>query len=383
VLPHRDGDATYMKVNTMRRTSLLPLVFAVALMSDFALAQSLTRPSQYPVNASFLSRRFLTDTNNAAVLTADFVRRADKLFKVRALFPNGGLLGATGALDHAPFAVKAFLDTVSSYEHVTGMSFTLMPYLNGYSPQDTSHAANLRLDLENPVVRANIVAECGRYVSANVSGSYVVGSARVFDGIILDLEPSGDPAFLASLQILLGEIRASFDGMGLINKKIGFAAPQFTARTPKPNWAWNASDYYHMAKYLNYVVAMTYDSGLQDQSQYRPWMASQTTHILQAVSGAAWRFDMTHPRPTNGVRVLVGLPGYYTVTTAHNPDVENVFYGAAGMGDGLSLLASMDRVSLGFYQGATMYAHDGGAADSVFARYDRDWLWWSNSWISR
>src|SRR5260370_28355325 len=105
---------------------------------------------------------------------------------------------------------------------------------------------------------------------------------------------------------------------------------------------------------------MSYDSGLQDQSKYRPWMSDQTTHILQAVSGAAWNFDMTHPRPTNGVRVVVGLPGFYTITTAHNPDVENVVHGAPGVLDGLSLLASIYRASLSFFQGATMYTHDGG-----------------------
>jgi hypothetical protein len=372
------------KVKVMKSTNFLPFVLAITLMSDFALAQSRAVPGEYEHNASFLSRRFLTDSTNAAILTADFVSKADKLFKVRVLFPNGGLLESTGRLDHAPFAVKAFLDNVSSYEAVNGMSFMLMPYLNGYSPQDTAHAANLRLDLENPAVRANIVTECERYVSADVPGSYVAGSTRVFDGIVLDLEPSGNPTFLASVKILLEEIRTSFDGMGLSNKKIGFAAPQYTNRVPKPNWGWNASDYYYMAKYLDYVVAMPYDSGLQDESKYRPWMSDQTTHILQAVSGAAWGFDTTHPRPTNGVRVLLGLPGFYTVTQAHNPNVENVVHGAVGIHDGLSLLALLrDRVSLGHFQGAAMFAHDGGAADSIFARYDRDWVWWRKYWLGQ
>jgi hypothetical protein len=368
----------------MRPTNVLPFVFAITLMSDFALAQSRVVPGEYQQNASFLSRRFLTDSQNAAVLTADFVYKADKLFKVRTLFPNGGLLDSTGRLDHAPFAVKAFLDNVSSYEHVNGMSFTLMPYLSGYSPQDTTHAANLRLNVENRAVRAHIVTECGRYVSADVPGSYVAGSTRAFDGIVLDLEPSGDPAFLASVKILLEEIRASFDGMGLRNKKIGFAAPQFTERAPKPNWGWNASDYYYMAKHLDYVVAMTYDSGLQDESKYRPWMSDQTLRILQAVSGAAWNFDAIHPRPTNGVRVLLGLPAFYAVTQAHNPNVENVIHGGVGIHDGLSLLVLLkDRVSLGHFQGATMFAHDGGAADSAFARYDTDWVWWRKYWLGQ
>jgi hypothetical protein len=129
------------------------------------------RVSEYRQNASFLSRRFLTDSKNAAALTDDFVYKADNLYKVSMLFPNGGLLDSTGVLDHAPFAAKVFLDRLSSYEHANGVAFTLMPYLNGYSLQDTAHAANLRLDLENRAVRARIVTECGRYVSAFVPGS--------------------------------------------------------------------------------------------------------------------------------------------------------------------------------------------------------------------
>jgi hypothetical protein len=371
------------KEKSVRPTICLPVVFAITLISGLVSAQSRAEPGEYQQNASFLSRRFLTDSKNAAALTDDLVYKADKLFRVRVLFPNGGLLDSTGVLDHAPFAVKVFLDRVSAYEHANGVSFTLMPYLNGYSAQDTAHAPNLRLDLENRAVRAHIVAECGRYVSATVPDSYVGGPTRAFDGIVLDLEPAGDPAFLASLKTLVGQIRASFDGMGLKNKKIGFAAPQYTERTPKPNWGWNSSDYYYMAKYLNYVIAMTYDSGLKDESKYQPWMSDQTTHILQGVSGATWNFDTTHPKPTNGVQVLAGLPGFYTVTKAHNPDVENVVHGSAGIMDGLALLKSKDRVSLSYLQGATMYTHDGGATDSIYARYDRDWSWWRKHWLGQ
>jgi hypothetical protein len=365
------------------RTIGLPLFFAIALTSVPASAQPRMEPGEYQQNASFLSRRFLTDSKNAITLTDDFVSKADKLYKVRVLFPNGGLLDSSGVLDHAPFAVKIFLDHVNAYEHANGASFTLMPYLNGYTPQDTAHAANLRLDLENRTVRAHIVAECGRYISANVPGSYVVGSARPFDGIVLDLEPAGDPAFLASLKTLVAEIRVSFDGMGLRNKKIGFAAPQYTDRSPKPNWGWSSADFYDMARYVNHVIAMTYDSGLTDESKYEPWMSNQATRILQAVSGATWSFDATHPKPTNGVRVLVGLPGFSTPTKAHNPDVENVVLGTAGIMDGLSQLKSKDRASLSFFQGAAMYSHDGGAPDSIYARYDKDWLWWRKNWLGQ
>src|SRR5258707_7999869 len=102
-------------------------------------AESQTAPAAYQHNASFLSRRFLTDPTNAPALIDDFLVRTDKFYKTPILFPNGGLLSSAGTLDHAPRAAKIFLDHVSAYESANGVSFTLMPYLNGYSLDDTAH----------------------------------------------------------------------------------------------------------------------------------------------------------------------------------------------------------------------------------------------------
>jgi hypothetical protein len=292
-------------------------------------------------------------------------------------------LDSNGTLDHAPFAVKIFLDHVSAYENANRASFTLMPYLNGYSLQDTAHAASQRLDLSNRAVRAHIVAECGRYVSPSVAGSYVKGSKRAFDGIVLDLEPGGDPAFFAAFKTLLSEIRGSFDNLDLRDKKIGIATPQHTDRNPKPDWGWNSSDYYYAARYVNYVIAMTYDSGVKDDATYRSWMSDQTTRILQGVSGAQWNFDAAHPKLADGVKVLIGVPGFYTVSKAHDPSVENVVHGAPGITDALSLLKSKDRNSLNYFQGAAMYAHDDGTAESAYARYGTDWAWWKRYWLGQ
>jgi hypothetical protein len=372
-----------MKTKTKILNRFLQLeTAALAFLAVATLASTPTLAGDYQQNGSFLARRFLTDSKNAPALTDDFLSKTDKFYKTPLLFPNGGLLTSSGMLDHPPSAAVLFLDHVAAYESANEAVFTLMPYLNGYSPQDASHPANQRLDLDNPSVRANIVAECGRYVSAKVPGSYVQGSRRAFDGIILDIEPAGDPSFLHSLKTLLTEIRASFDGMSLKNKKIGFAAPQHTDKVPKPNWGWNSSDYHYMARYVDYVVAMTYDSGLE-KAEYQSWIENQTAQILQAVSGAAWNFNDEHPRPTNGVKVLIGLPGFWTRTKAHDPDVENVAHGAPGVLAGLSHLHSTDRTSLGYFQGTAMFSHDGGAADSLYARYGKDWLWWLNHWLGK
>jgi hypothetical protein len=344
------------------------------------LTLPLVRPGDYQRNGSFLTRRFLSDSKNGSALTDEFLSKADKFYKTPLLFPNGGLLTSSGMLDHAPGAAVLFLNHVAAYESGNQAAFILMPYLNGYSLQDGSHPANQRLDLDNPSVRANIVAECGRHISAKVLGSYIQGSRRAFDGIMLDIEPAGDRSFLRSLKTLLTEIRASFDGMGLRNKKIGFAAPQHTDKVPKPNWGWDSSDYYYLARYVDYVVAMTYDSGLQ-KAEYQSWIENQTTQILEAVSGAAWNFDNDHPRPTNGAKVLIGLPGYWTRTAAHDPGIENVAYGAPGVLAALSHLHSSDHTSIGYFQGTAMFSHDGGAEESLYARYGKDWWWWLQHWL--
>ena len=359
--------------------NIIAVLIAVAVNAE---SQAQVKPGDYQQNGSFLARRFLTDSKNGPALTDDFLSKTDKFYKTPLLFPNGGLLTSSGMLDHPPGAAVLFLNHVAAYESANQAAFILMPYLNGYSPQDASHPANWRLDLDNPSVRANIVTECGRYASAKVLGSYVQGSPRAFDGIILDIEPAGDPSFLRSLKTLLTEIRASFDGIGLKNKKIGFAAPQHTDKVPKPNWGWNSSDYHYMARYVDYVVAMTYDSGLKS-AEYQSWIEDQTAQILQAVSGAAWNFDADHPRPTNGVKVLIGLPGFWTLTKAHDPDIENVAHGAPGVLAALSHLHSTDRTSIGYFQGTTMFSHDGGAADSLYARYGKDWWWWLKDWLGK
>lgn len=351
--------------------------------SSLSSAFSFTSLSAPKLNGVFLSRRFLSDSSAAPDLVDDFLVKSSRLYNTQTWFPNGGLLTPAGNLDHPPGAAVVFLEHVSAYEKAHKVSFVLMPYLNGYSLQNTAHPANLRLDLSDASVRKNIVAECGKYVSSETPGSYVKGAPRVFDGIVIDIEPAGDATFFASLKTLMSEIRASFDAMGLAEKKIGIAAPQYTDQKPKPNWGWNASDYHYMARYVNYILAMTYDSSLKKPT-YQQWMFDQTTHILKAVSGAAWSFDADHPAPTNGVKVLIGLPAFHTRTAAHDPAIENVKAGAAGILGAWASLAdpmanSNNPTAASCFQGSFLFAHDGGADGSTYARYNQDWLEWKRA----
>ena len=334
-------------------------------------------------NGAFLSRRFLSDAVRGRALIDEFLPRAAGDLKTLLLVPNGGLLKSDGTLDHPSAGAIGFLERAAAFEKSSSARLTLMPYINGYSPQNTGRPADARVDPGNPQVRAGIVAECLRYLSASVPGSYVRGSHRVFDGIVLDIEPAGDAGLVAVLKTLLMELRSALSAAGLERAKIGFAAPQLTDRVPRPDWGWSASDYHYMARHLDYVFAMTYDSSTRTPAAYADWLERQTGQILQAVSGANWRFDPAHPSPRHGVRVLIGLPAFYAVTRAHDPEFENIATGGAALHVALARLAAADPVSADYFLGAFIYAHDGGAADSPYARYERDWRWWQEDWLHR
>jgi hypothetical protein len=133
------------------RARLRSLVIGLLTVSGAsAFGQSRIETGNYQQNASFLSRRFLTDAKNVGAMTDDLVRKAYESYKVRLLFPNGGLLNSDGTLDHAPASANIFLEHGNAYEHTKGT--TLMPYLNAYSFQDAAHAANLRVNLEDRAV---------------------------------------------------------------------------------------------------------------------------------------------------------------------------------------------------------------------------------------
>jgi hypothetical protein len=85
--------------------------------------------------------------------------------------------------------------------------------------------------------------------------------------------------------------------------------------------------------------------------------------------------------PPNQAKVLIGLPGFWTRTAAHDPEIENVAYGTPGVLAALSHLHSTDNTSFGYFQGTAMFSHDGGAEESLYARHGEGWWWWLKHWL--
>jgi hypothetical protein len=111
-------------------------------------------------------------------------------------------------------------------------------------------------------------------------------------------------------------------------------------------------------------------------------MRAQTKDILQAVSGARWGFDASHPAPTHGVKVMIGFPATWTDTATHDHEAENIISGAAGVFEGLKDLEdASDTISLSYFLGADVYLQNGGDDTSMYARYSSDWAWFRQYWL--
>jgi len=362
----------------------LPTIEALAIALGVAGCSSATiinppppPPAAYQTNATFLSGHFLFDVapfTASARITDDWAARAVPTYQVPIWLPQAGTMdpGNAGLLENPPTSAVTFLNHSPT-------SVTLLAVLNGDAT---------KVDLGDPTVQANIVADCGRFLSTTVPGSYVTGASRTFDGCALDIEPAGDPTVYANIKAIVIALRHSpaFNGNG---KRIGIAAPQL--QNPNTVWSWNSSDYYYMGEYVDYILAMTYDTRLTSASAYSSWIAEQTDSILVAVSGARWGYDANHPQEASGVHVLMGMPAYSTPSATHDPSAENVKSATAGVRSGASAIQS-DPISAGYLLGAFMFQHDGGQSTftstsgtvepSPFALYSADWAWWRADWLA-
>lgn len=361
------------------------LLLAISLGMSVTVTPA-AQPGDYKTNAVFLSGHFLFDSApfSASARSTDDWAAKSAIYKCPMWFPQAGTIDPAnhGVLLHPPTSAQNFLKHVAAYESAHRVSFRLMAVLNGDAQS---------LDWSDSALESNIVADCGKYLSATVPGSYVTGSPRAFDGCVIDIEPSGTPAVHSRLKTLVVALRASApfrDG----TKKIGIAAPKLKNPKSASGWDWNPSDYYYMGKFVDYILAMTYDSGSTSWQSYQTWMAAQTSDILRSVSGARWKYDANHPKQASGVKVLLGIPGWYPPTTnPHDPSVENAKFAAPGILSGVTSLAGTDSVSPEYLLGAFMFQHDGGfftyddskgnVTPSPFALYRTDWWWWGKYWL--
>ncbi|MFJ6213567.1 hypothetical protein ACIQGZ_09575 [Streptomyces sp. NPDC092296] len=168
------------------------------------------------------------------------------------------------------------------------------------------------LHLDRPEVRAAIAASAGQVLDAG------------FAGVHLDLEPlhSGDPGFLdvldrtravtAARGALLSVSTPKIDPLPALHTVGGLAG--------HPRW-WSQAYFGQVARRVDQVAVMSYDTGMPLPSLYGGYVAQQTALALEATP--------------ERVDLLVGLPAYHDNGVNHRASAETVAAAVRGVRLGL------------------------------------------------
>lgn len=330
-------------------------------------------------NGAFLSHAYVT-TQSYVNATQTMLGKM-KAYEVKNLYVNIGQLGTAGTITDSYSLAASYLAQVAAYEQSSGYTFRVFAWMNG------SFEGTTALDLDpttGATVRANITAECERFLSSTISGSHLPGATRTFDGCEFDLEPSGpyasstDDTHFNNWKSLMQSTRTDLNAKGLGAKSIAVAAPQYGDGS---KWKWPLRYFYYMARYVNQITLMSYDSSSATSTDYQAWIQAQVHDSLRAISGVGYG-DGSHPPPTNGVVLLVGFPAYPDNSPVHVATAEFITPAANGTNAALDALsADTTDSSESFFGGGTMYLTTDGSDSSTYARYNYEWYWWEKFWL--
>lgn len=299
-----------------------------------------------------------------------FLAQAHHQYHINQIYVNIGRVDERGILpqntgDRAKLG--EFLQIVHDYEMQNKMRFHIEAWLNG----DTKNT-----DMAQRDVRQQIVNECARLLNPATSDSYVTSTSRRFDGVQIDLEPSGhDVERFENLMILMQDIRQSIDSSPYPGQTLSIAAHKYGDQN---FYQWPLSFFYRMSQVADTICVMTYNSGLQSGPEYQQWMTHQVNSVLAAVTGSHWNFDAEHPRTARKTQVYFGMPAYPR-STYHLPEVENVRYAAMGIRGALSQLVDHPD-ELAHFSGASLYLHTLGDGTGGYAN-STDWFDFARFWL--
>lgn len=156
-----------------------------------------------------------------------------------------------------------------------------------------------------------------------------------FDGIHLDVEPI--QAHDAGVLQLLEEIRAAIGTKPLLSiatPRIWPIFPEISTLLTKQIPAWDVEYYRDIARRVDQVAVMVYDSAMPTAWLYRHWVKFQVIEITQALH------DLD-------VEVLMGVPASQEATQTHRPRAENMRSGLEGIIEGLNDKGAFPEVVVG------------------------------------
>lgn len=224
--------------------------------------------------------------------------------KMRNIFMHVGPLDPDGTIPDYRYAeAKNFLD--AAHRLTKKMKF-----------QAWIGQIRSKIDLDDPAIRKNIAVTARKLT--NVTG---------FDGVHFDIEPvgDGDEGFV----LLLEDVKYEIPEDKIISVALSELIPRSLVALLRPFWKlenYNSEKYYkQVAKFADQVVAMTYDTSIDDEWLYRFLVRHQVIATTRALRDC---------------EVFIGIPTYTDKKDGFNPEIENIKNGLLGVIDGLNNLRS-------------------------------------------
>ena len=307
---------------------LASLVCIAALLRGCVLRPAASLPgSHYNVgaNAAWLSIAWVNEANDPASIAA-LARElrahqiADAYVYVSYLRPSGQF-GETFA--HAAAFTRA-LNAEAPDVRLQAWLGIPMRWREGLVAGESGHA-----DLSDDRTRVTIASFAARVVREGG-----------FDGVHLDPEPIGDGD--ANVLKLLEEVRAALDRDAFLSIATPRIRPML-ASLPLPEIGppmWSASYYREVARRVDQVALMTYDSALPHPALYRQWGRFQVIALSRALEGTE-------------IEVLIGIPTSREATFTHRVAAETMESGLLGTIDGLNDAAARPKT----ITGVAIYPH--------------------------
>ncbi|MEW2162502.1 hypothetical protein AB0912_05825 [Streptomyces sp. NPDC007084] len=257
---------------------------------------------------------------------------------VRDLYVHAGPLEHDGSLPVAAYPAASRL-IASAHERLPGVR--VQAWLGDELATETPDG----MRLSRTRTRAAVVRSAGEILDAG------------FDGVHFDLEPlhSGDPHYLALLDRLRALTRSRHVPLSVAAHQIDPLPGLHSAAgtlTGHPKW-WSQAYFGQVARRVDQIAVMSYDTGMPLQSLYGGYVAEQTALALEVT-----------PESTD---LLMGLPLFHESKLGHSAYAETVAAAVRGARLGLS---RTDRTREHF--GVALYVD--------FAATKADWAAYSEGW---
>lgn len=276
---------------------------------------------------------------------ADYDRMADRLkeAEISDAFFHSGPFEGDGTVDPAKYgnATTLLAELQERAPDVRAQAYLGQVERRGGGP----------LDISNEATRANVVRTAEAFLDLG------------FDGIHYDIEPiyPDDDDFL----LLLTETRRVTQARG---KTLSTAIEQMETVPGSQRLVSKVVDRYHdptkrylqqIARRVDQVAIMTYDTGMPADFLFGAHMAWQTEHVVEAVHEA-----------TNGATtVFMGVPTYDYDNLGFHPRAENVASGVWGVRKGMARLPKDKTANVGI------------ALYPEWTMSDDDWSQFIDGWV--